>query len=328
MAEDSIATPWTLPVDRFRVLASYHYYRNVNIGEMCEGLQVGGRKPDVFADSGAFSAWTQGSVIEIDEYAAWIHKWRKHLSVYCNLDVINDPKGSARNQAALESNGLSPLPVWHIRSDWDAFHELLDRYRYVAIGGMVGTPWQTLMPKLVKAMQKAHSAGVAVHGLGLTSRTPLERLPFFSVDSSSWGSGFRYGSVWIWVHGKQRMAKARLGDGPTWQAHRKDVEALGFDPAIFARREASRSDMAAVSALSMGYWEQSLRKRFSVELMPGTEPETRFASDDGLKMLLVDGAAGNLQSGARGLRLFLVEGSSSGRDMVGAVARIKEGIES
>jgi hypothetical protein len=318
-----VTDEWPLPVDRLRVLASYHYYRTVDMAELVDALRVGGRPPDIFADSGAFSAWTQGTPIDLEEYAAWVHRWEKYLSVYCNLDVIDDPKGSKANLRALESMGLSPLPVWHIRSDWSALHNILDEYSYMAVGGMVGTPWRKLMPRLVKAMKFAGAAGVAVHGLGLTSLVPTTRLPFFSVDSSSWGSGFRYGNVLVWSQRKQEMVVLRLGDGAAWQEHRADVEWLGSDPLKFARREVHKSDIAALSGLSMAFRERAIRQRLGlVQHNASGRPFTQFQSEDGVKLFIVDGSSTNLADAAVGLRMYLVDGSPPGADVRGVVKKM------
>jgi hypothetical protein len=301
-----VVTEWPLPVDRLRVLISYHYYRTAKIDELVESLTIQGRRPDVFADSGAFSAWTQGTEVNVDEYAEWLHRWEKYLSVYCNLDVIDDPVGSDRNQRRLELLGLRPLPVWHIRSPRKAWGELLDQYRYVAIGGMVGTPWRKLMPRLVWALRAASDAGVAVHGLGLTSMGPLSRLPFFSVDSSSWGAGFRYGLVSLWSQSEDKMVRVQLGDGKAWAEYADDVRALGFDPARFAKRLADRRETAAVSGLSVGFQEAAIRQRLGVQVCDTStgHPFTNFPADTGLKVFAAEGSSSNLEAAAAGLRLY------------------------
>lgn len=60
------------PID---FLVSYHYFQRDT--DMSTRAQPHLR---LIADSGAFSAFTQGARIDIDAYAAWIKRWQGHLS--------------------------------------------------------------------------------------------------------------------------------------------------------------------------------------------------------------------------------------------------------
>tara|TARA_R110000822_G_scaffold216221_1_gene350968 strand:+ start:622 stop:1566 length:945 start_codon:yes stop_codon:yes gene_type:complete len=273
-------------------------------------LSIHETPPDIFADSGAFSAWTQGVEISVDDYAGWLHQWHDHLTVYCNLDVINDPQGTDINQRALEAHGLSPLPVWHVRSDRKAFSELCEEYRYVALGGMVGTPWRRLMPTLIWAMQESQKYSTVLHGLGLTSNEPLKQLPFYSVDSSSWGSGFRYGNVRI--YDGRRYVTAKLGDAADWRKHSSTVKRLGFDPIRFVNGEAKRDEIAALSALSTMIYEAAIRKRIGLVPLPddGRKPYVRQDTGDGLLQFLADTDPANHVFAAGGLRQYLATGGA------------------
>ena len=287
------------------MLLSFHYFRTHDLDALVEALKVDGTPPDIFADSGAFSAWTQNVTVTVDEYADWLHKWRHHLTVYANLDAIDDPVATEANQRALESNGLLPLPVWHIRSDRKHFEALCEEYRYIAVGGMVGTQWKRLMPKLTWAVRHARSTGTVLHALGLTSRGPLGTLPFYSVDSSSWGGGYRYGQVPVWDGTTKTLVNIQLGDVKEWKAKANAVKQLGFSPVRFANREATRGEIAGMSALSFVFYEQHLRRTLgTVSLPPGDKPEVN-SGQTGLRMYLADGAEENLRKGSDGLRMYL-----------------------
>ena len=73
-----------------RILTSYHYFKTYDYDTMVK-THFDGFKPDIFADSGAFSAVTQGAELNIDDYAKWIIRWREYFTIYANLDVIGDP---------------------------------------------------------------------------------------------------------------------------------------------------------------------------------------------------------------------------------------------
>src|SRR5262249_41661688 len=74
---------------RLKILLSFAYYAKDEpepfIAKMCLG-----DAPDVFLDSGAFSAMTLGKRIALSEYVAWLKRWSAHVTRYANLDVIGD----------------------------------------------------------------------------------------------------------------------------------------------------------------------------------------------------------------------------------------------
>ena len=299
------------PIDRVRVLLSFHAFRRLDMEEFSASCVFDGKRPDIFADSGAFSAWTQGAVISVDDYAEWLHRWKSVLSVFCNLDVIDDPVATEVNQRALESLGLDPLPVWHIRSDRSHFYDLCDEYRYVAVGGMVGTPWKRLMPKLAWAVREARTRGTVLHALGLTSHTPLSKLPFFSVDSSSWNAGFKYGTVTLWDRRHHKMRRAALGDVKKWASLADVTRLLGFDATRFANRDAIREEVAAICGLSAGFQEAAARRRLGpVTLPPGGRPYPNFGVDEGVNLFLAGGDPAAMAGVSKGLKMFLADSIS------------------
>ena len=106
------------------VLLAFPFYENVDMDELLGPLIARGIK--VFADSGAFSAWRSGNSIDLDRYTAWLKKWSHLFNQYANLDVIGDAAGTAVNQAALEAEGLHPLPTLHYGVSWERFDEVID----------------------------------------------------------------------------------------------------------------------------------------------------------------------------------------------------------
>lgn len=158
---------------------------------------------DLFLDSGAFSAFTQGVEINLDEYCAFIKEHKKHLTVYANLDVIGDPAGTWANQKEMEKQGLNPLPCFHYGEDpkW-LIRYLKAGYEYIALGGMVPISTKDLSSWLDKIFGEylCDADGmpkVKVHGFGLTSLRLMLRYPWFSVDSTSWVVTGRMGSVYV-----------------------------------------------------------------------------------------------------------------------------------
>jgi len=80
------------------------------------------------------------------------------------------------------------------------YKKLCNEYKYIAIGasGMFDCRWTRSNPNQLKNMvMYARSKNVKVHGLGYTKIDMLKEIPFFSVDSTSWLSGNRFGGIYV-----------------------------------------------------------------------------------------------------------------------------------
>ena len=328
---------------KLRILLSYHYYKDTDLDALFEKYFTP-PYPEVFADSGAFSAASQGAQIDIADYAAWVKRWAHLLTTYANLDVIGDADATDRNQKTLEDLGLAPLPVFHTGSDMGHLKKLVERYQYIALGGMV--PFmrfpKRIMPWLIKCFKLAQGRAV-FHGFGATSWTVVKALPWYSVDSSSWGTGFRYGQVPVFDARAGKFQILNLGNVAAWQKYSRLVEALGFDWRDFADRNRNdRAKICAISALSYMMAEQWLRHRHGEIFIPGTEnqgaPERRAHLADanparfgeavsgvGERLHLADTSNGiNYGDADKGLKLHLADSRPfSGGDLAAAESGLK-----
>ncbi len=164
---------------------------------------------EIFLDSGAFSAFTQGAIIDIDTYAEAIKLHKDRLKVYANLDVIGDPDATLVNQHLLEAKGLNPLPTFHFGSDIKYLEHYIQNYDYIALGGLV--PYTTKPKVLQKWLDYCfsyilpHIPRVKIHGFGLSSLWAWKRYPFYSVDSTSWIMVRKFGSKANYKDGKLSM---------------------------------------------------------------------------------------------------------------------------
>ena len=326
---------------KLRILLSYHYYKDTDLDALFAKYFTE-PYPEVFADSGAFSAASQGAHIDIADYAAWVKRWAHLLTVHSNLDVIGDPAATDRNQKTLEDMGLDPLPVFHTGSDMAHLDALLDRYQYIALGGMV--PYmrfpKRIMPWLIKCFKLAQGRAV-FHGFGATSWTVVKSFPWYSVDSSSWGSGFRYGQVPVFNTARGKFETLSLGKVKEWQEHARLVTQLGFDWRDFAdRKRNDRAKICAISALSYMMAEQWLRQRHGEIYIPGRASApgvrahladanpTRFGEavqGAGVRLHLADTSNGvNYSDADRGLKLHLADSRPfSGGDLAAAESGLK-----
>ncbi|TCO47319.1 hypothetical protein [Actinocrispum wychmicini] len=243
----------------FKMLCSYAYFRVKRMDEFLGSLP-GGEASMLFGDSGAHSARTLGIHLTLEDYAAWCRRWDDQLTVYSNLDVIGAPEATYRNQKRLEAMGLQPLPVFHTGEPWYWLERYLDEgYTYIALGKLLGNPVKVVTPWLVKAFRLAEGRAV-FHGFGMTVWELLKTFPFYSVDSSTWGRGFRWGTIRLFDRG--RWVLVRLRDRAAVLRHRDLIRKHGYDPVILAHHDTyDRAAMGGLCAVAYHRAEAWLRAR-------------------------------------------------------------------
>lgn len=185
-----------------RVLMSYHYFKRSNVREMVNSLSHLG--VDVFADSGAYSAFTTGATITVREYAAWLKEWRGCFSAAAALDVIGNPHASLAQThelvAELGDIGCPVIPVYH---GTDGSIDWLDRYidagfKYIGIAPGPVRRDRKLFMHWLRACFARKPDDVGYHGFAVTGIDAMRAFPWYSVDSTSWMSGLRYGNLGLW----------------------------------------------------------------------------------------------------------------------------------
>jgi hypothetical protein len=288
---------------RLKILISYHYHKKQVLAEMLK-KHFTEPYPEIFVDSGAFSAVTQGVEINIQEYARWLKSNMAHITTYANLDVIGNAEETWANQKTLEAEGLRPLPAFHTGEDWSHLERYIDEYPYVALGGLV--PFAKgrdpiYMAWVLKCFKMAKDKTV-YHGFGVTNWEALKSFPWYSVDSTSWGAGFRFGTVPMWNEQAKNFTKYRLGSRD-WYKCGDTLRAWGFEPDDFAvRSRYKRENACAIAALSYQMAEEYLQTRHGKITMPGNT--TR---DSGLLLHLANANVSRLSAADHGIKLYLAD---------------------
>lgn len=185
-----------------------------------------GRVPiKLFIDSGAFSAWTKGSHIDVDEYIDFINENKDYFEVCASVDdipgvplsnkvaspeeVAKSCENTWQNFLYMRSKMLDVtklLYTFHIGEPWEYLERALN-YKddkgpltYIALGGMVGKKAPVLEQFLSKATQiikKSNNPNIKVHAFGMTNLTLLERFNLLSADSTTWVKLAGYGNILI-----------------------------------------------------------------------------------------------------------------------------------
>lgn len=189
------------------ILESWHY---VGAQRYVDAMRANGAQ--IFLDSGAFSAYTLGVKLRVEDYVGYIQKnidiLRKDDGVVMAsvLDGIGDPLETWRNQTAMEAMGFRPLPCFHAGEDERYLEHYVRNYEYITLGGMVGVSTKQLCTWLDRVwgnylVDGSGRARIKVHGFGITARSIMERYPWHSVDSSSWIQSASFGSIETPEHG-------------------------------------------------------------------------------------------------------------------------------
>lgn len=174
-------------------------------------------KRKIFLDSGAYSAFSVKAVINIDDYIEFIKANKDKIETYANLDVIGDWQATEKNQIYMEGQGLNPLATFHYGSPLDVLREMIKKYDYIALGGLV--PVAQDKRNLKKALDIYFNIirdKCKVHAYGMNALWIWKDYPFYSVDATSWLVPLRYGQITRFEEGKSK----------TYQKKHKDVTSM------------------------------------------------------------------------------------------------------
>lgn len=195
-------------------LMSYHYIRSRHLS-FSDYLGI-----SLFIDSGAHTYQNDSKYCEISE-----EDWEKHVAKYikwaeknknliftivnCDFENMVSPKTVNRwNEQYFEPfmlrTGIPVCFVWHQNSyhDWDYYCK---RYPYIGFSSVNTEGVSIEMSEYKSRLRTAQKHNTLVHGFGMTRTSMLPELPFYTVDSTSWKSGFRYGQIAIWNGKKVQM---------------------------------------------------------------------------------------------------------------------------
>lgn len=176
------------------ILVSFAYRREWSKISDTRGFRVDDDRADeppwreVVLDSGAFTAWQTGKPVDIVEFAEWVDAQRATnplVTEVFTLDVIGgDWRESLANTEYLWKRGIQAIPVFHVGEPLDVLKALAKDYPKISLGGAVGyrkrDEWAALCFKAVWPKK--------MHGLGY-GETSLWKLPFHTIDNSSWAFG-------------------------------------------------------------------------------------------------------------------------------------------
>lgn len=192
------------------ILVSYHYLKKPS--ELIKLLN--GYEPErIIIDSGAFSVWSNGGIIDLEDYANFCVDLKKLLSSNIELNIVNldvlpgkwgfvpsqeeiDKSADKgwENMLYLESRGLKVIHVFHQHEHWEVLDKLTKHSDYIGISpandvsNVEKEKWMNQVFARIKD-------SVKTHGFAVTSYNQLYKYPYYSADSSSWITPARFGML-------------------------------------------------------------------------------------------------------------------------------------
>lgn len=208
------------------VLLAFPHYPTDDIEQITAPLRDIGCP--IFADSGAFTQWTTGRHVNLDDYCQWVDRWQHLFTVYANLDVIGSAARTADNYQTMVDRGFSPLYVVSPATPGDVIDAAPPGP--AALGGLTRVGRQKVnVARWIRWASNKLGQRSHIHAFGVTDLPLITSSPnVTSTDSTTWMAGFKYGAVSIWRPRLGRLVQHRDHRIATDKGIQTDLERLGY----------------------------------------------------------------------------------------------------
>lgn len=208
-------------------LMSYHYTQSKVLDlEMFKSKGI-----KFLIDSGAYTyyhnekfhsrtveEWEQ----HIVRYLDWAKRHKDIIFAIASLDIealVGGKQVQEWNEKYFEpfmlETGIPVCFVWHEGSTMMSWEQYCQRYPYVGLSWGTDTYDDGTggLKTGLKRLQVAEKYGTVVHGMAMTRTSLLTKLPFYTVDSTTWMVGVQYGEVNWWNGSKMSRLKKEKWKG-------------------------------------------------------------------------------------------------------------------
>lgn len=249
-------------------LISYQYVqkRHLNVDKY-EELGV-----KFFVDSGAYTYMSDEKYKEftieewekqIVRYLNWARKHRSIIFAIASLDIerlVGGEQVQKWNEKYFEPFMLETnIPVcfvWHEDCTLLSWDQHCKRYPYVGISWATG---DSELKLAIESLKIAEKYGTVVHGMAMTKTAMLTKLPFYTVDSTTWLVGVQYGEVNYWTGTKMTRLKK-----DKWKVSKLDtICQMGFNKEKLLDEDSSEMIRVNVHAFmeAQKYVREKLKSR-------------------------------------------------------------------
>lgn len=246
-------------------LMSYEYLKGKGIHQLK-------KYPDMhlFIDSGAYTYNQDPKYAEytieqwekqIEEYLAWAEKHKNQIFAIADLDIqylVGYEKVVEWRKKYFEPFMLrTGLPVCFIYHEegLDIWEYMCKRYPYVGIS--LNIDREVDETELRNKFKIAEKHNALVQGMASTRTGMLTQYPFYTVDSTTWNVGLKYGEISVWTGNKMsRIKKADFKEKAFPYIDRYD---LPFNHDLIL--EEDKTEMIRVNAYAFVQAEKFIQER-------------------------------------------------------------------
>lgn len=270
-------------------LMSYEYLR----GKGSASLK---KHPDMhlFIDSGVFTYLNdvkyENYTVEqweaqLKEYLIWAEKHKSSIFGMAEMDLqsilgMDVIEGWRRDyfEPFMLRTGIPVCFIYH-GEGMDIWEKMCQRYPYVGITTVADEGGSYKLDGFRKILKIAEDNNTLVHGFGMTQTSLLPQLPFYTVDSTSWKSGFRYGQIAVWNGKRLGMYKRADMDTkvfPVINSYR-DIKLDLVKIKAYHEPEVLRANVYAYQKaeeniikllIPLTYWKKGTTRKTDVEALP------------------------------------------------------------
>lgn len=179
-------------------LCSFFYVRN----QKERAIKIRDNTKEILIDSGAHSFQKGITTTKWEEYTKEYIEFIKlydkdNVLGYFEMDIDNivGYEKVLKMRKQLEATNDKIIPVWHKNRGIEDYKRMCQKYtrRIIAITGFKNEDVRD--EQYLMFLKYAKKYKCKVHCLGMTRKKILDKVPFYSVDSSSWKQSGIYGKI-------------------------------------------------------------------------------------------------------------------------------------
>lgn len=244
---------------------------------------------NLFVDSGAHSAHTKGIKLDVDEYIGFVNDNIDKITIYVQVDKIpgvyrkpktvkdwlEAPAMSWENYKYMHDRSKDPsklVSVFHQGEDFKWLRNMCDyefedgtKIPYIGLsprGDVSLDAKYDFCARCFSVIQSSSNPHVKTHAFGATSLKMLEKLPFYSADSTTWVLVAAFGQVWVpsTLFGDSENVGVKLGISEENKAHPTSTQVYWYENKEIRDKLDEYFDSIGTSAekLSKSHSERSL----------------------------------------------------------------------
>lgn len=251
-------------------LMSYEYLKGKGHGQLK-------KYPDMhlFIDSGAYTYITNPEFADytveqweeqIHQYLAWARKHKDQIFAIADLDLqylVGNEKVYEWRKKYFEpfmlETGIPVCFIYH-EEGLDYWEYMCKRYPYVGISLNVdGNVDETDLRDKFRIAEKYNTL---IQGMASTRTAMLTQYPFYTVDSTTWNVGLKYGEISVWNETKMSRIKKTEFESKAFPIISRYDKAFDFD----LIREEDKTELIRVNAYAFVQAERFIHERLRTKM--------------------------------------------------------------